>query len=113
MRAITNHLRTISDSQKKKGVTTASTGNHGIGVALGSSLFGANANVYLCDNVPAAKVKLIKDYGAKVHFVKGTHLDAQEKAIAESKRLGHYYIHPYNSVKTICGTGTLGLEIWE
>ena len=94
-------------------MVTASTGNHGTAVAYASKLLGANATIYLCDNVPANKVQNIKAYGAKVKFVKGYCLEAQDKALADAKKYGTYYVHPYNSATTICGAGTLGLEIWE
>ena len=57
-------------------MVTASTGNHGIAVAYASKLLNANATIYLCGNVPKNKVEHIKDYGAKVKFVKGYCLEA-------------------------------------
>ena len=113
LRGVTNHLKSISATQRKKGVITASTGNHGIAVAYASKLLDANATIYLCDNVPQNKVKIIRDYGAKVEFVKGWCLEAQDKALADAEKYGTYYIHPYNSATTVCGAGTLGLEIWD
>ena len=113
LRGVTNHLKSISPAQRKKGVVTASTGNHGVAVAYASKLLDADATIYLCENVPANKVQNIKDYGAKVEFVKGYCLEAQIKALADAKKYGRYYIHPYNSTTTVCGAGTMGLEIWE
>ena len=66
----------MSAAQRKKGIITASTGNHGIGVALGAKIFNANATIYLCDSVPKTKVQNISDYGAKIEYVKGMHLQA-------------------------------------
>ena len=45
---------------------SASAGNHGLSLAAGARLFGANAVIYLSKNVPSTFAERIKDYGADV-----------------------------------------------
>ena len=46
-------------------------------------------------------------------FVKGWCLEAQNAAFADAKKQKLYYVPPYNSTITLCGAGTIGLEIWD
>ena len=55
-------------SSALKGTTfvTASAGNHGLSVAAGARIFGANAVIYLSVSVPKGFVSKLKSYGASV-----------------------------------------------
>ena len=97
LRGVTNNLKSISEAQRRKGVVTASTGNHGIALACAAQFLKTDATVYLCENVPKNKVENIRNYGAKVKFVKGYCLEAQVKAMEDAEKKGKYYVHPYNS----------------
>lgn len=113
LRGVSNHLQSLTAQQKKRGVITASTGNHGVALAYAAKALNANATIYLCDNVPQNKVDKIRGYGASVKFVKGWCLEAQNAAFADAKKQKLYYVPPYNSTITLCGAGTIGLEIWD
>uniref|UniRef100_A0A7S2R815 Tryptophan synthase beta chain-like PALP domain-containing protein n=1 Tax=Mucochytrium quahogii TaxID=96639 RepID=A0A7S2R815_9STRA len=113
LRGATNHIMNLTAEQREKGVVTASTGNHGIAVAYACSNLGIKCTIFLCDNIPKVKVDAISRYGAAHEFVRGTCIDAEKKAREVSERDGSYYVAPYNHVRTIQGTGTLGLEIWN
>ena len=45
---------------------TASAGNHGLSLAAGARLFGANAVIYFSETVPQSFAEKIKSYGAEV-----------------------------------------------
>ena len=45
---------------------TASAGNHGLSVAAGARLFGADAVIYIADTVPEAFATRLASYGARV-----------------------------------------------
>lgn len=61
---------------------TASAGNHGLSVASGARVFGANALVYISDTVPESFADRLRDKGAKV-IREGADY-AQSMAAAES-----------------------------
>ena len=46
--------------------TTASAGNHGMSVAAGARVFGANAVIYIADTVPESFAQRLQDHGAQV-----------------------------------------------
>jgi threonine dehydratase len=81
LRGVTNHLMSMSTKDRKKGVVTASTGNHGVAVAYASKILNVKSTIYLCDNVPQVKIQNIKDYGAKYEIIEGGWcIDAEIKA---------------------------------
>ncbi|EFL89958.1 pyridoxal-phosphate dependent enzyme [Ahrensia sp. R2A130] len=61
----------VPDAATLKGRTyvTASAGNHGMSVAAGAAIFGANAIIYLSETVPAAFAGRLRDKGADVRIV--------------------------------------------
>lgn len=62
---------------------TASAGNHGLSVAAGARVFGAQAAIVLSDAVPEAFAARIRAMGAQVIRVAGTY----EDSVAEAARL--------------------------
>ena len=55
-----------ADTLKGRTYVTASAGNHGISVASGARMFGAEAVVYIAETVPAAFEDRLKGFGASV-----------------------------------------------
>ena len=64
---------------------TASAGNHGLSVAAGAALFGAQAVVYLSKTVPAAFAERLKDKGARV-VIEGDDYEASMTAAAQAAK---------------------------
>jgi len=62
---------------------TASAGNHGLSVAAGARIFGANSVIYLAETVPAAFADRLRDKGATVR-VEGAEYEASMKAAAKA-----------------------------
>lgn len=110
-RGALNKLRTLSDSQKKNGVVSASTGNHGLGLTRAARLEGLNVVLYLPENAAPAKIAKLRKTGAALRF-RGTSCEKTE-AIArrEAERSGRVFISPYNDPDIIDGQGTIGLEV--
>ncbi len=61
---------------------TASAGNHGISLAAGARIFGANAVVYLSETVPKKFAKKLREKGAQV-VIEGFDYEASMKAAAK------------------------------
>ena len=72
---------------KLAGVTfaTASAGNHGLSVAAGARLFGANARIYVSENVPDEFRLKLQDLGAIVTIHGSTYEESQTQAIQDSE----------------------------
>lgn len=108
-----NLISQLSPEERKQGVITASTGNHGQSIALACKMFGVKAIVCVQEGVNPVKVGGIRSYGAKI-IKKGKDFDeARENAERLSKEKGYRYVHSANEPLLISGVGTAGLEIIE
>ena len=58
IRGATNMLQRLTDDQRRRGVITFSSGNHGQAVALAASRLGAPAVIVMPTTAPAIKVPL-------------------------------------------------------
>jgi threonine dehydratase len=94
-------------------IITASTGNHGLGVANAAVLFGLKARIFLPATASPKKIEKLKALGADLVHVDGDSLDAeiQGKEYAALHQLP--WVSPYNDESIIAGQGTIGLEISE
>lgn len=112
-RGATNRLRGLDERQRAAGVTTASTGNHGLGVARAGQLAGIRVTVYLGNETKPERIEAIRSRGADVVMVDGPPGLAEQTARAAAEREGKVYVPPYNDLAVIAGQGTLGVEIHE
>jgi len=94
------------------GCATASGGNHGAAVAYAAGRLGFKARVFVPEIAAAAKIARIKAYGAEVVVSGAAYADAQALCDAYVAESGALAIHPYATVATVVGQGTVGLE-WE
>ncbi|EPX80274.1 pyridoxal-phosphate dependent enzyme [Litoreibacter arenae] len=67
---------------------TASAGNHGLSVAAGAQIFGADAVIYLAETVPAAFADRLQAMGARVMRAGATYEDSMEAAEAAAAAKG-------------------------
>lgn len=105
-----NHLTSI---QKKRGVITASAGNHAQGVALTAHLLGIDAVVVMPHGAPLSKQEATAGYGAKV-ILHGDNFDeAHQYMEQEAAKKGYTIVDPYDDADVIAGQGTIGLEILD
>jgi threonine dehydratase len=108
-----NLISQLSPEEKKRGVITASTGNHGQSIALASKIFNVNAHICVPEGANPLKVSAIRMYGAETHE-KGKDFD---EAVENGKRLaeehGYRFINSGNEPHLIAGVGTIGLEIMQ
>lgn len=112
-RGASNKLRLLSDEQRAQGVITASTGNHGQGVALAGKIAGVKAAIYAPETAAAVKLDTIRALGGEVRLVAGDALNAELAAAAAAAEQHLIYISPYNDLQVIAGQGTCGVEIAE
>ena len=111
LRGALNKLQTLPDSVLKRGVVTASSGNHGFAIAYVSKLLGAGAAVYVPENVNPQKLRAIEEQGAEIVRSGKGYDEAYENAMAAARRRGLTFVHAFNDPDIIAGQGTCGLEI--
>jgi threonine dehydratase len=113
LRGATNKLHVLGEKARRKGVITASTGNHGQAVAQAGALLGVPVIVYVAAATAAPKMAAIRALGAELVVIDGppitAELQARQRAAAESRP----YVSPYNDLDVVAGQGTLGIELHE
>ena len=97
--------------EKKSGVITFSTGNHGKAVAYVAGQVGIKSVVCLSEHVAAYRVEMIKALGAEVS-IKGHSQDEAEKNYQQLMgSRGLVAVVPFDDPMIIAGQGTIALEI--
>ena len=112
-RGAMHKLLCLSPSERQTGVVTASSGNHGAGVAWASRALGAQAIVFVPQGASSTKVDIIKGYGADVRTHGTDGVDTEIHARQYAAQHGHTYVSPYNDIDVVAGQGTVGVEIAE
>lgn len=111
LRGALNKLLSMPDSDLKKGVMTASSGNHGLAMAYSSKLFGIRAVVCVPVNANPQKLMAIEEQGAEVIRYGRSYDQAYEHALGAAKKQGLTFVHAFNDREIIAGQGTCGLEM--
>jgi threo-3-hydroxy-L-aspartate ammonia-lyase len=103
----------IPEQDRKRGVITYSSGNHGQAVAMAARLLGTHAVVVMPERAPAIKVAGVKQQGAEVVIAGNSSIVRFQMAQTIAQERGLTMIPPYESLHVIAGQGTCGLEILE
>jgi threonine dehydratase len=111
-RGALNRLMTLSKDEINKGVITASTGNHGLGVAFAAKQLGIKAKVvFPKDASPEKYEKMIQGGVEIIQEVGYAEIESYARELARDR--GWTYVSPYNDSDVVAGAGTTGLEIIE
>lgn len=113
IRGATNRLLLLTDEERARGVTAASTGNYGKAVARAAALAGVKATIYVAKSALPIKVDAIRALGAEVVVIDGAPIDAEKAGRAAAAAEGRIYMPPYNDFDVMAGQGTLGMELHE
>jgi threonine dehydratase len=111
-RGALNKLRSLKDAEVKRGIVTASGGNHGIAVAYVGRVAGTPAQVFVPSNISPAKAEKIRRFGADLRIVGTVWDEANREALAAAER-GRTYFHPFADPAVMAGQGTVALEMLE
>ncbi|SET76387.1 L-threonine ammonia-lyase [Natronincola peptidivorans] len=114
IRGALSKLSNLTEEEKKLGVLTVSSGNHGGGVSYAANLLkDIKATVFVPVTTPEAKIQKIKYYGADL-FTAGKNYDETFKIAMEyGKKHGMTFVDSCSDVEVIAGQGTIGIEILE
>src|SRR3984893_4603511 len=108
-----NLMSQLSEDERRRGVVTASTGNHGQSIAYAARLFGVRAIVCVPEAANPVKVRSIRGLGAEI-VTHGVDFDeARVHAAGLAEENGYRYIHSGNEPHLIAGARTQALEILE
>lgn len=108
-----NLMSALTAEERKHGVITASTGNHGQSIAYAASAFGIPATVCVPEKSNPFKVTEIARLGAEIAVFGKDFDEAREWADQTARNRGLRYIHSMNEPLLIAGVATAYLEIIE
>jgi threonine dehydratase len=113
LRGATNAVLALPPELRARGVTAASTGNHGRALAHAAQAAGIPCIVCMSALVPRNKVAAIEALGAEARIIGLSQDDAQvevDRLVAEE---GMVSLPPFDHADIIAGQSTLGLEMLE
>jgi threonine dehydratase len=112
-RGAINAVLRLPPERLRRGIVTASGGNHGLAVAYAGRAAGVPATIFLPRSVAADKLAQLDGWSARVVVSGETWDDSNRAALrcAEADKLA--YIHPFADPDVIAGQGTVALEILD
>lgn len=113
IRGAMNAVLALGEDQRRRGLVTASTGNHGRAVAYAARQLGLRATICMSALVPANKVEAIRSLGAEIRIVGRSQDDAQAEVDRLVVEHGLTPIPPFDDAAVVAGQGTIGLELVE
>jgi threonine dehydratase len=108
-----NLMATLNEEEKRRGVITASTGNHGQSIAFAARLFGVKAYICVPHGANPGKVAAIRGMGAEIVEHGERFDDAARHAQQLAREKGFRFIHSANEPLLIAGVATEALELLE
>lgn len=111
VRGALNKIMSLTKDDRSRGVITASTGNHGMGVAYALKALGEKGIVCLPEIASKQKIEMLKNYGMEIIFFGSECAQTEIHARNISQKKNTVYISPYNDPQIIGGQGTIGLEL--
>lgn len=112
-RGATNKLLSLTEEEVRRGIVTASGGNHGLATAYAGWLGKTQTLVYLPESASPEKAAKLARWGARVIIKGRVWDDANQEALAVAAQEGLTYFHPFADPVVIAGQGTTALEILE
>ncbi len=104
---------TLSSEQRSTGCVVASSGNHGVAVALAMQTLGSCGVIFVPEQTSELKVHKIRAYGAELRYFGADALATEQHARQYAERNGMFYLSPYNDEQVIAGQGTCGIELLD
>ena len=113
LRGAVNKYLSLSEEQKRRGIVTASSGNHGGAVAYTVDRFGGKGIVYLPETASRAKVSALSHYPVELRFFGEDCFEGEIEAMRVAREEEITYVSPYSDPKVVGGQGTIGVEILQ
>jgi len=108
-----NLVSQLDDEERRRGLVTASTGNHGQSIGYAGRLFDASVTICVPEGANPLKVAAMRELGAEIVFHGRDFDDAREHCERLAERHGYRYVHSGNEPHLIAGVGTATLELLE
>jgi threonine dehydratase len=101
----------LTETEREKGLITASAGNHAQGVANAAKIYGVPAKIVMPTSTPFIKVNRTRSYGADVILYGNVYDEACNEALRLAKEEGYTFVHPFDDLEVATGQGSVAMEI--
>ena len=108
-----NLVESLDEDQRRRGVVTASTGNHGQSIAFACRRAGVACTIVVPRGNNPEKNAAMRAFGATVEEHGQDFDEARERVEALAAERGLRYVHSANEPLLIAGVGTYALEVFE
>ncbi len=112
IRGAWNRISQLTEGERRRGVATISSGNHGLAVAWSAKRLGLPCVVHIPEGVAGPKVDAIRAQGAELREIPRPEL-VRAHVQAAWKSWPQTFIHPFAHPHVIAGQGTIGWELAE
>lgn len=112
-RGALNALLLLPEAQRRRGVITASAGNHSQGVSYHGTRLGVPVTIVMPSNTPTVKVMQTESVGGTVVLHGETFDDAYAHARELERARSLTFVHPFDDPRVAAGAGTVALEMLE
>lgn len=96
-----------------RSIVTASTGNHGQGIAYAGTAIGLETTIFVPEDVDPVKFRQMTDLGARVERHGATLADAEHGAQASAAASGGQYLEDGEDPHLMAGAASVGSELLE
>jgi threonine dehydratase len=110
-RGALNRLSRLTPEERKRGVITASAGNHAQALAFHGQRRGARAVIVMPKATPTVKVEQTRGFGAEVVLEGETLDDALATVDKMAREQGLIFVSAYDDYDIMAGQGTAALEV--
>ena len=105
-------VSSLTEEQRRAGVTAVSAGNHAIATAYAARAAGTHAKIVMIATANPYRVDACRAHGADVVMADDAH--AAFELVEQIRRdEGRFFVHPFEGPLIATGTGSIGVEICE
>ena len=108
-----NLVAQLTPDERRRGIVSASTGNHGQSIAFACGVHGVSCRIFVPVGSNPDKVAAMRALGATVIEYGRDFDEARQQVELLAPREGWRYVHSANEPHLIAGVGTLALEIFD
>ncbi|MCU0484743.1 MAG: threonine/serine dehydratase [Anaerolineales bacterium] len=113
LRGALSKILSLTPDERKKGIITSSSGNHGQACAYAGHMLGIHVTVVIPEDAPSVKIENARAMGAEVIKWNRKYAERWKKVNAEVAEHGYIPVHPFDDYTVMAGQGTIGMEILE
>ena len=113
VRGAYNKIASFPEAEVRRGVVTASAGNHAQGVAFAATQARVPSTIVMPVMTPLIKIESTRRLGGHVVLEGEVFDEAYEAARRIEAEQSLVFVHPFDDEQVIAGQGTIGLEILE